>query len=114
MDHDILAGHAGQNFLDFILDGGQTGLDLPAVKGTAVVFYGEFEIFQRQKLNMNLQSVTGNVTELIFDNVIDQASKRFTCEMSLAGPATQKNTLSGALHIKMPLAMRAFHRRIIE
>ena len=109
MDHDILAGHAVQNFLDFILDGGQAGLDLPAVKGTAVVFYGEFEIFQRQKLNMNLQSVTGNISELIFDNVIDQASKCFACEMSFAGPATQINALSGALHVKITLAMRTFH-----
>jgi hypothetical protein len=60
-----------------MLDGGQAGLDLPAVKGTSVVFYGEFEIFQRQKLNINkLQSITWNVAELIFNDVIDQASKR--------------------------------------
>jgi hypothetical protein len=61
-----------------------------------------------------LQPVAWNVSQLVFDDVVDQAAEGFACETGVAGPATQKNALSGSLDVEISLALGAFYRWFIE
>ena len=88
---DPMADKGFDGPLDCPLNGIGISLTLPPVIGTAVVLDGEFEV----SFHFSSESVTWNIGQHFFPEVVNEITELFQRKYTAAGPAAKHYLLSG-------------------